>query len=153
MHEVKQKLKELRPNLRLVAPLTWSIILGFGILNVVLGISLMYYPLGRSISIVSTYTPMWLYGVLFAVLGVAMLLNLYKNNWRWLRRLLLIGLLLKAIWMFALILRLLDGGSAIILSLWLFITHIQAMAYIHFVPTPKGGSYVSAGNTGGEHSS
>lgn len=144
MHEVKGKLKELRPSLRLVAPLTWTIILGFGILNLVLGWSLMHYPLGTPLAIVSDYTPLQLYGAMFIALGVAMLLNLWRNNWRWLRRLLLIGLLIKTIWLFALVMRLFNGGSAIILVLWMFITHVQAMAYVYFIPIQKGGSDVGA---------
>lgn len=142
MREVKQKLNELRPSLRLVAPLTWTIVLGFGLLNIVLGISLMYYPLGTPLAIVTEFTPLALYGALFAVLGISMLYKLWRNDWRWLRWLLLCGLLVKTVWLFALVIRLFNGGSAIILSLWLFITYVQAMTYIYFVPTVKGGGGV-----------
>lgn len=144
MQEVKTKLKELRPGLREVAPLTWSLILGFGILNLVLGVSLMTYPLGQQVAIVTTYTPLPLHGLYFVILGALMLVNLWRNNWKWLRILLLAGLLIKAVWLFALVVRLFTGGNAITLSLWLFITHVQAVAYVHFIPTPKGVNSVSA---------
>ena len=138
MQEIKQQIKELRPSLRSVAPLTWSIILGFGILNLVLGASLIYYPLGQPVAIITPVTPLAFYGWLFIVLGVLMLYHLWRNNWKWLRRLLILGVLIKSIWLFALVLRLFDGGSAIILTLWLFLTHVQAMTYIHFIPVKKG---------------
>ncbi|MFA5172581.1 MAG: hypothetical protein WC426_13550 [Sulfuriferula sp.] len=151
MQEIKQQIKELRPGLRQVAPLTWSIILGFGILNLVLGASLMYYPLGKPVAIITPYTPLALYGLIFVVLGVFMLLNLYKNNWKWLRRLLIIGVLIKSVWLFALVLRLFDGGNAIILALWLFLTHVQAMTYIHFIPASKGvGNDISGDRNSGK---
>lgn len=143
MHEVKHQIKELRPSLRIVAPLTWYIILGFGILNLVLGLSLMKYSFGTPLSIVSRYTPLPLYGVFFVVLGIFMLYNLQRNNWKILRRLLLCGLLIKTIWLYALVVRSFQGGNAIVLSLWLFITYIQAIAYIYFIPTQKGGDRVS----------
>lgn len=144
MREVKRKIKELRPNLRHIAPLTWTLILGFGVLNLVLGVSLMYFKLGTPLAIVSEITPLPLYGVYFFMLGVFMLYHLVRNNWRAMRVLLLMGLLIKTIWLFALVIRLFQGGSAIILSLWLFITYVQAMTYIYFIPTQKGGLSDSA---------
>jgi hypothetical protein len=138
MNDVKQKLKELRPSLRKVAPLTWSVILGFGIMNIVLGVSLMSYPLGTPIAIVTRFTPMAFFGAVFLILGTLMLFKLWQNDWRWLRGLLLAGLLIKTIWTFALLIRLFQGGNAIILCLWLFITHVQASTYIHFIPINTG---------------
>lgn len=151
MKEIKHQIHELRPSLRLIAPLTWSIMLGFGILNLVLGLSLMYYPLGRPVAVVTEFTPLWGYGLVFMVLGVFMLYNLWRNNWKWLKRLTICGLLIKSIWLFALVLRLFDGGNAIILALWLFLTYVQAMTYVHFVPKNAGVKNDSTNSTDSRH--
>lgn len=148
MQEIKQQIKELRPSLRQVAPLSWYIVLGFGILNVVLGVSLIKLPV-KHIAIISQYTPSWVYGAMFTILGLLMFWGLIRNNWKLMRRTLAAGLLLKAVWLFALILILLHGGDPYVLSLWLFLTYIQAVAYVFFVPVHvkgQGNGILSGGN-------
>lgn len=138
MQQVKQKIKELRPPLRVVAPMSFYICVGFAILNLVLGITLVNTPESGGLAIVGKYTPIWAYGVLFIALGVLGAWTLYKNNWRWIRRTLILGMLYKSIWFYALLAVWLKGGSPAILSLWLFLIYVQAMTYIFFIPThPK----------------
>lgn len=134
MQEIKHQIKELRPSLRIVAPLSWYVVLGFGILNVVLGISFMIFPV-KDIAIISTYTPSWAYGIIFIALGLAMFWGMIRNSWKLMRQTLAAGLLLKAIFLYALFLLLIHGGDTYVLSLWLFLTYIQAVAYVFFVPT------------------
>lgn len=138
MREIKHKIKQLRPPLRQVAPLTWYIVLGFGALNLLLGASLVYYP-AHGLAIISQYTPSWAYGAVSFVLGLAMLYGAAHNNWKLMRRCMLFGVLLKTVWLFALFILFLHGGNTYIISLWLFLTYIQAMAYIFFGPLVKGG--------------
>lgn len=133
MQEIKQQIKELRPSLRQVAPLSWYIVLGFAVLNIVLGLSLIKLPV-KNIAIISQYTPSWLYGATFTLLGLTMVWGMIRNNWKLMRRTMAAGLLLKAVFLYALILILLHGGDPYVLSLWLFLTYIQAMAYVFFVP-------------------
>jgi hypothetical protein len=137
MRQVKQKIKDLRPPLRVVAPMTFYITVGFGVLNLVLGLALINTPESGGLAIVGKYTPMWLYGVLFLVLGIFGLAVVYKNDWKWIRRTLIMGMLYKSIWFFALLASLFHGGSIAILGLWLFLIHVQAITYIFFIPAPK----------------
>lgn len=140
MHEVKAKLRELRPSLREVAPTSFFICLGFAILNLVLGRSLTFQPVG-DIAIIGTYTPQWLYGLIFFLIGVVGVVALIRNNWVLIRRLQIISVLYKSIWAYALLVGLLQGGGVGIVALWLFITYVQAIVYVFFVPsTYKNGS-------------
>lgn len=134
MYTIKQKLKDLRPALREVAPLTYYICIGFAVLNVVLGITLINTHGPTGLSIVGTYTPIWGYGILFLLLGILGLGSLYANNWVWIRRTLVLGMLYKSIWFYALVASLFHGGSFAILGLWLFLIHVQAMTYVYFIP-------------------
>lgn len=137
MREVKGKIKELRPALREVAPLTFYICVGFGILNIVLGYSLMTTKESGGLVIVGKYAPLWLYGILFAALGVFGLVVLWRNSWNWIRRTLVFGLLYKSIWFYALVATLFHGGSVGIIGLWLFLIYVQAMTYIFFIPNMR----------------
>lgn len=134
MHLVKKKIKDLRPGLREVAPLTFYICIGFGVLNLVLGFSLLTTHDSGGLVIIHKYTPLWLYGVAFIALGGFGLAVIVRNSWKWIRRTLIMGLLYKSVWFYALFYSLFHGGSIGIFGLWLFLIHIQVMTYIFFVP-------------------
>lgn len=139
-HEVTKAIKEARPRLSLVSPLVSKIILGFIVMNIALGISLLaklgYITNGLVIAPNEFVFQIW--GGVFIALGVTKLFAYIRNDWKWLRMILVIAVFIKIIWMLALIVRYVTGefSNPFLLIIWMFITHVQAFAYIHFMPTP-----------------
>ena len=139
-HEVTKAIKQARPKLSLVSPLVSKIIIGFIVMNILLGISLIaklgYITNGLVIAPNEFVFQLW--GGVFIVLGITKLFAYLRNNWQMLRYILVIAVFIKIIWMLALIVRYATGefSNPFLLIIWVFITHVQAMAYIHFMPTP-----------------
>lgn len=139
-HEVTKAIKEARPKLSLVSPLVSKIILGFIVMNILLGVSLIaklgYITNGLVIAPNEFVFQLW--GGVFVILGITKLVAYIQNNWKVMRYILVIAVFIKIIWMLALIVRYATGefSNPFLLIIWVFITHVQAMAYIHFMPTP-----------------
>lgn len=139
-HEVTKAIKEARPKLSLVSPLVSKIIVGFIVMNILLGIALIA-KLGYVVNglvIAPNEFAFQLWGGVFIILGVTKLIAYIRNDWKTLRMILVIAVFIKIIWMLALIVRYVSGEftNPFLLIIWVFITHVQAMAYIHFMPTP-----------------
>lgn len=136
--DIQKVIRNVRPKLKFVSPLSYSIIWGFGIFNIALGLALtqLPYPTPQpTLVIINEIFGYLFWGVLFTVLGVLKLYFIKRNDWANIRRSLIIALLFKAIWLFAIIIQIFSGqGNIAILVIWIFITYIQASTYIHFVP-------------------
>lgn len=138
MNETARKLKALRPSLWLVSPLTAAIVLGYGIINILLGVGLFSYvnPSPNALfAIINSVMTYQVWGSIFIVLGLFKLYSLAMNNWRMMRISLIIGIVVKSIWAIALFFRYLDGGSILLLIIWLFFAYVQLVTYINFTPT------------------
>lgn len=137
---IEQKLRRARPRLSEVAPLTNAIVLSFIVGNAIIGIGLWLMPppmfCGCHLAVVNNIFSFKFYGALFGLLSLALLYGWAINDWRWLRRALLAGVLLKALWTFALIFALNTAANLSILGTWLTLTAIQIAAYVYFVPVP-----------------
>jgi len=146
--ELQQALKDARPKLSMVAPLTAAICWGYVVVNMVLGLG-MYFLYENTVAPIAvarmlTYDQ---WGVLFFGLGVATAFFLITNNWKATRNAQLVGLLFKAVWAAALIARCFEAPVTILITaVWVFFAYIQAVTYIHFLPIPKGVNNESAGN-------
>lgn len=140
-HEVTQAIKKARPRLSLISPLVSKIIIGFIVMNLLIGFSLIskvgYITNGLVIAPNELIFQMW--GVVFVLLGITKLYAYIKNNWQMLRYILVVAVFIKLIWAIALTVRYITGefDNPFVLIIWIFITHVQAMAYIHFMPTQK----------------
>jgi len=134
--ELKKKIETARPHISLISPITGWIVLGFGWLNVLLGIGLYNSPQSSTqrLVVVNHILTLKVYAALFMVLGLVMLYGYVRNNWSLMKKSLVAGLFIKATWLIALTILAFDNGSLILLVIWSFLTYVQAITYIYFVP-------------------
>lgn len=138
---VHQAIKEARPKLSRVSPLVAKIVIGFGIFNLLLGWGLITTQATLATPLVIAPTPFayQLWGGAFAFLGVLMLWGYQQNKWKFMRQTFVIGITFKFAWAIALVIRYVSGDftNPFLLIVWVFTAYIQAIAYVHFMPTPK----------------
>lgn len=139
-YEIAQAIKEARPKLKRVSPLVAKIVIGFGVINILLGIGLATTQASLATPLVVApeqfYYQLW--GFLFFTLGVAMLWLYARNSWRGMRYTFVIGMCFKFMWAIALVVRYFSGefSNPLVLIIWLFMAYIQAVTYLHFMPQP-----------------
>ena len=136
---LKQKIREARPSLRAISPMSFWFIALMGAFNILLGISLFLtldeLRISAPLIIVNELLTYKLWGVVFITLGFVKLLTLRANNWKWARRSLILGVSLKATWMVALIIRALTSPGTVFLGLlWATVALTQIICYIFFLP-------------------
>lgn len=140
MSEIKQKIRQARPRLRDVSPLGASIVIGFGIMNVILGFGLFTLRARTmNLLVINDLMTYQFWGVIFGLLGVAMLLAYWINSWTRLRQALIVGVFLKSWWLAALSIRLLTGDydNILLISIWGLLTYIQLATFIYIIPPQK----------------
>lgn len=137
MSDINRKIKEARPSLRKIAPISAAMTVGFSLFNIVLGTGLLFQK-ARTIEffIVTDFLNYQVWGLIFIVLGIAMGGSLIVNSWRGTRWVLIFAIFLKLWWLLALIVRDVfhGGNNSMFLVLWGFITYVQIMLYVHFLP-------------------
>jgi hypothetical protein len=129
------QIKEARPGLHSVAPLTYSICWGYAATNVMLGMGLFFlYSTNVPIAVASLLSyQAW--GIVFVTLGVLNAYGLIKNNWNLSRNMQMCGLGVKSVWAIALTIRCISAPQTIIITLiWLFFAYIQGATYVYFIP-------------------
>lgn len=142
MGNVDKLIMQARPKLSKAAPMVYWISLGYGVVNVVLGAGLYLLDAKIGFVIVGSIFTLEVWGTAFGVLGLGMLFSLYRNDWRLLRTFMILGLIVKLMWLIALIIRIADGGSLLLVSIWLFFAYIQVITIIFspVVSESKNGS-------------
>lgn len=138
-YKLARELKEARPGLRSVSPVSYWFILIMGIFNLILGASFILAidgaKLDETLNVITAIVPIWAWAVLFSGLGFLKLYALAANNWTLARYSLLTGVMLKSGWAVALMIRTLEIPDNIFLSLtWVTISLVQMICYIHFLP-------------------
>jgi len=137
MSDISRKIKEARPRLRTVAPLSSALTIGYSIFNIVLGTGLLSQQ-ARTVEffIVNEFMSYQAWGSFFIVLGVVMGSALLVNSWRFTRWSLIIGIFLKIWWLLALFVRdvFQDGNNSILLIMWAFVTFVQIVLFVNFLP-------------------
>lgn len=136
---LRKKLREARPRLRDVSPVSYWFIMLMGVFNLIIGIGFALATRGLNddtiFGLISRVVPFWVWGVLFFGLGVAKLWSLKTNNWKWSRYTLLAGVALKSGWAVALMLRTIENPGNIFLTMtWTTVAITQIICYIHFLP-------------------
>jgi uncharacterized membrane protein HdeD (DUF308 family) len=133
--ETPQTLRFVRPSLFRVAPLTYMVCLGYGVVNTLIGFGLFHFFSPEKPIAVANIFSYQLWGWIFFLVGVTSIVFLIINDWKATRGLLLLGLAIKAIWAVALILRTFIAPETVVITLvWLFFAYIQAVTYIFFIP-------------------
>jgi hypothetical protein len=139
MNPAEAKIRQVRPKLSTVAPLTSLICWGYAVINVALGLGLFFLyntPVPIAIANILSYQG---WGTIFFLLGLLAIRGLLVNNWNFVRHLQMAGLVVKLIWLIALIFRCFIAPASIVITLvWLFFAYIQAAVYIHFIPNDLG---------------
>lgn len=140
-HELQQAIKEARPKLSTIAPLTSAICWGYVFVNITLGLG-MFFLYNTTVPLaVANIVSYQVWGILFGFLGLMTAYFLLTNNWKATRNAQLIGLMFKAVWAAALIIRCFSAPPTILITaVWVFFAYIQAVTYVHFLPIPKGES-------------
>jgi hypothetical protein len=135
--KLNRQLRLARPRLKTIAPWTAAIVIGFAVTNMILGIGLWTYvnvSPQATFPVISGLITYKVWGVIFFALGAFKLTAYIRNDWAKIKFSLLTGLLIKSIWLYALFIRFLTGGSIILLVIWLFFAYVQIVTYIYFIP-------------------
>lgn len=132
MRNIDKRLREIRPSLRLVAPLTYYISWGFAVFNILAGLSLVNFPQTKFLIVGAVDLRVW--AALFIFLGTSFTYSLVMNDWRTVRILHLGGVVIKTAWLMELIARAVVGRSFILVFIWLLLLYLQAVTFRYFTP-------------------
>lgn len=132
---MEEKVINDRRQLRKVAPLTFAICVGFALFNILVAGSLYNTPASHLplVIINKTLSPQF-WASVFLVLSVSGILSLALNRWKYIRRVLGIGLCMKSLWLYAFLLRVPSDGFGPVI-IWAFVSYIQFITLVLF---PEG---------------
>lgn len=142
MRLTNSEIRQARPSLAVVAPLTFWLCVGYVLLNAVLAYVIYSQPDTADLAVYKLFSQHFL-GVVFALVGIGTLVSLALNSWKSTRIILGIGLFLKALYAYSLI----DLGFRIgmnqltgILALWLTLVWVQFCMIVFFSPPLVNGN-------------
>lgn len=138
-HNIKQQLREARPKLRVVSPMSSWVVKVMGWFNIILGLSLVFSidsdRFTDSLFLVNEYMSSWVWGCIFLLIGIVKLYSLACNSWSLARKSLMMGVAVKAAWMVALTVRTFFSPDTTFLNLtWVAVGLVQMGAYVWFMP-------------------
>ena len=131
--DVERRIQSIRPPLRLVAPLTFYVTLGYGLFNLALGGLLYHTRLATTLRITGVLSVRW-WGFIFGLHGLITLYALFLNNWTRTKQLMVVGALIKTVWLMELISEAILGSSIILVFIWGLLLYVQVATYIYFTP-------------------
>lgn len=147
--KLRQQLREARPSLRAVSPVSFWFIMLMGLFNMFIGAAFIFAldPDTDDVTFraITQFIPFGVWGILFFVLGVLKLWSLKTNNWWLSRHTLLLGVVMKSSWAVALTIRtFIHPDNAFLNATWVALTITQIVCYIYFLPPteprlPNGG--------------
>lgn len=132
-----QSIHKVRPKLSLVSPLVSYICWGYAAVNVLLGLGMYFLYLKNPVVpiAVANIFSYQVWGIIFAGLGIITAFGLVTNNWVVTKNTQIVGVLVKTIWLIALIIRcFISPQSILITAVWFFLTYIQVGVYLYFLP-------------------
>jgi hypothetical protein len=133
------QLRKARPNLRSIAPLTNAVCWGYAVINTLLGLGMFFlYQTTVPLAVANIFSyQVW--GMIFLLMGLSTAFGLLTNRHMLVKQTQLVGLIIKALWGIALILRCIVAPQTILITLvWVFFAYIQAATYIYFLPAVRG---------------
>lgn len=134
MTKVEDTIVNSYPKLRLIAPQSFWFSVIFGTFNTIIGLGLITTTFLGKLIIVGVI-PIKLWGVIFIVHGLALLLAIVVNNWKLSRALHLVGVAIKTAWWLELISESFSGvGFPFILFVWTTLLLLQSVVYLYFYP-------------------
>lgn len=136
MADIDKIIKEIRPSLRKVSPLTYYFTIGFGLFNVLVGLGLYQLNVLVKLKVVGII-PVRYWGIIFLIVGLLTLYFILTNNWKVSRNLTLIGVTIKSAWWLELFVTFLVNHSPFLLFIWSLLLYFQILVYIYFTPRVK----------------
>lgn len=140
MNELKQTIRQIRPPLRIVAPMTFYTVLGYSIITILISINFQFIqrevPEMRQVGVLTI--KMW--AIVFVTYACSSLMLLALNEWRHLKRLLLLGIIIKSFFVFQLLSVAVADASPTVLSsviTWSFFAYLQYLNYNYFTPVKE----------------
>ena len=131
--------KKFFPPYRILDPIGFYISWAFVFFNAILGI---YMWLNRSIAAPLFFIRFDFWAFVFILLAIYLFVALIKNSYSHIRLAMLLALVVKAFWTYALIVLANRSGFArnlYLLDMWLMITTAQALVVIFYPPRIKYG--------------
>lgn len=138
MRDINKTLKEIRPHLRQVAPLTYYTCWGFAIFNMSVAIPL--FRINQETFLIVGVISLKVWALLFTSMGLLMAYALVRNDWKLTRGLMIIGVGIKASWLMELLVRATSGKSFVLATIWALLVYLQFISYLYFTPVgPRNG--------------
>lgn len=126
-------MRDIRPPLRVVAPLTFYITIGYAVFNICIGI-LLYSTIVSSSLRVAGILSLQSWGFIFLSMGALNIVGVKLDNWKFIKRLMLFGVMVKTVWLMELISEAIVGGSPALVFIWALLLYLQAATYVYFTP-------------------
>lgn len=136
MSNIDKTIKDIRPSLRLAAPQTYWFTVGFGVFNILLGVAVFNTVALYALDLVNVI-PVKMWGVIFAIHGIAMIGSLFINEWKITKALHYAGVAIKTAWWIALLSYAVSGHSPALLFIWSLLLYMQIIVIIYFTPRFK----------------
>ncbi len=142
-------IRNARPNLILVSPLSFWLCIGYVGLNLAVGYVIYTAPDVFELVIYNILSQRWV-GAAFALVALSLLLALVLNSWKAIRLNLGLGLFIKSLYAYSLIdMGIRHGFTNIngVLAIWMFITWTQFCLIVFFAPPALNGNSRHVANT------
>lgn len=130
---IQERIRDLRPPLRLVSPLSFWLTLGFGLFNLSVGAFLYHTQIMSALSIAGILS-LRIWGIIFGIHGALTLFYLWRNNWNSMKHLMIAGAAIKTVWLLELVVEAVKGASPILVFIWALLLYVQVSTYIYFTP-------------------
>lgn len=133
----RKELLSARPHLFTIAPLTFWVLCTFVAFNLWIGVSLFIQPPRSLPAIERGFVNNQFYGIVFLAMGLILAWAIKKKNWEMAKLMMMVGLFIKSIFLYALVnIGFVVGFKATlgVLGLWLFAVAVQFGAVVYFSP-------------------
>lgn len=126
------------PPFRQVSPLVYYSSWAFAVMNLFFLAPTFFFTNGNAGLALVGLVPSQLWGVVFVLLGIVMIVGLIRNNWLLIKMMLGGGLIVKAMFAWALVFTLFASFSNLgIIGVWFGMMVWQGLCIIYFTPEMK----------------
>ena len=132
--DIQKDIIKARPSLRRILPVVFWQTFVFFILNIIIGFGLIHWKPTIFPIVAPSEFFMYVWAVLFILVGIALGIGLFTKHWEKLRSLMIVGLSFKAFWSIALLFRIVDGGTLLVATLFIGLAALQAVCIIFYLP-------------------
>jgi hypothetical protein len=138
-NSINAQIRSARPRLYIAWPLTHAIVCLYIGFNFVMGMYFWLVPSAYAVATINKYVGLDVWGFIFFCTGVALSWGLFRNDWQFIRGAMMFGVLIKAIWTYALFASMLDAGIKLlgVTAMWVLILGLQAVTVVYFAPKAK----------------